>query len=72
VLINKKALYKDVLFYTAKCHTGIFDTAPAPEKQKAALQAWFDVKNEFRDNQKHAYFTEANSEIRRISKAKTE
>ncbi len=72
VLINKRVLYKDVLYYSAKCHTGIFESNPTPEKQKTAQQSWFKVKSEFRNNQNHHFFVEANNEIRRLSKFKFE
>lgn len=67
-LMNKKALQREMLFYTAKCNTGFFEANPTPERQKTALQSWFDVKSEFRSNQGHPYFIEANRKIREITK----
>lgn len=67
-MVNKKTLNKKVLYYTAKCNTALFNNTPSPEKQKLAMRSWFSVKNEFRTNQNHPYFAEANREIRNISK----
>ncbi len=72
VLINKRVLYKEVLYYSAKCQTAILENNPTPEKQKTAQQSWFKVKSEFRGNQSHSYFVEANNEIRRLSKINIE
>ncbi len=72
VLINKRVLYKEVLYYSAKCHTAIFENNPTPEKQKTAQQSWFKVKSEFRGNQSHPWFLKANNEIRRLSKIEFE
>ncbi|MFC1476512.1 serine/threonine-protein kinase [Fibrobacterota bacterium] len=68
VLMKKKTLRREMLFYIAKCNTGFFDSNPTLERQKSALQSWFDVKSEFRNNQGHPYFIEANRKIREISK----
>ena len=67
-LMNQKTLRREMLFYIAKCNTGFFDSNPTLERQKTALQSWFDVKSEFRNNQGHPYFIEANRKIREISK----
>ena len=71
-VINKRVLHKEVLYYTAKCHSGIYQANSTPERQKTAMQSWYNVKNEFRDQQNHPYFIEADNEIRRINKAKPE
>lgn len=68
VLMNKKLLNQEVLYYLAKCSTGIFESDPSQEKKKTAMESWFNVKNEFRNNQDHPYFIEANKEIRNINK----
>ena len=68
LLMNKNKLHKEMLFYKARCNTKIFKSNPTLERQKTALQSWFDVKNEFRSNQGSPFFMEANREIREISK----
>jgi len=67
-LLDKKTVERDGLYYRAKCNTALFYAAPSEEKQKTAMQSWFDVKSEFRANQTHPYFIEANNEIREINK----
>jgi serine/threonine protein kinase len=68
VLMNKKNLNQQVLYYTAHCVSAIFMSEPSIDKKKVAMESWFNVKNEFRNNQDHPYFVEANLEIRNISK----
>ena len=68
MLMKKNKLNKEKHFYKARCTTKIFNSNPTLERQKTALQSWFNVKNEFRNNQGHPYFIKANKEIREISK----
>jgi hypothetical protein len=65
-LLNKNDINKKVLYYTAKCNTAIFNNTPTPEKKKKAMRSWLSVKSEFRQNQDHPYFEEANREINKI------
>lgn len=67
-LINEDTLHNNVLLFKARCNSQLFFSNPKPEGKKTALKSWFDVKNEFRENQQHPYFLEANNEIRNISK----
>ncbi len=64
LLMDKKELKTKLLYYTAKCRIGIFNENPTPANKTAAMKSWFDVKNEFRDNQNHPYYYEANETIR--------
>lgn len=68
LLLDKKTLRKEMLYYIAICNTGFLISNPTLKKQKSALQSWFDVKGEFRSNQDHPYFMEANRKIREINK----
>ncbi|MBN1982269.1 MAG: serine/threonine protein kinase [Chitinivibrionales bacterium] len=70
VLMSKKTLAKESAYYTAKCQSLIFINDPTEQTRSSAMQSWFDVKNEFRTNQNHPYFLEANQEIRNINKVK--
>lgn len=68
VLLNKKTLHRKVLYLMAKCNTKSFYKVLTKDKKKTAMKSWYNVKSEFRNNQKHAYFIEANKEIRNINK----
>ena len=69
-LMSKKTIENEVVYYSAKCATAVFMSDPSKKSQDDAMKSWFDVKKEFRDNQNHPYFVEANKEIRNINKIK--
>ncbi len=68
LLINKSSLNIEITYYLAKCKTSIYYESQTPSNKVTAMKSWFKVKNEFRNNQKHAYFHEANKNIRELGK----
>lgn len=73
--MNKSVLNKQVLYYKAKNHTGIFLENPKHNKyakQKTAMTHWYEVKKAYKNNQKHPHFIEANKQIRIINNTKIE
>jgi len=67
-LIDRKTLEIEALYLIAKCRTAIFNETPNNETRTNAMKCWFDVKNEFRKNQNHPYFNEANNSIRELGR----
>jgi serine/threonine protein kinase len=57
---------RGALYYKAQSYTRLFEIQRTDALKKAALNAWFDVKFDFRDQQDHLYFRKAEEEIRRI------
>jgi hypothetical protein len=59
----------EVLYTRARYLSCVFDNQQNADNAKAAMETWYTVKYQFRKSPQHAYYTEANSEIRRISGA---
>jgi hypothetical protein len=45
----------------------LYDKKPGSDTRKEAMEAWFDVKSQFKMSPEHKYFVKADAEIRRIS-----
>jgi serine/threonine protein kinase len=59
----------EVLYTRARYLSLVFTNNRNSLNANAAMEAWYGVKFQFRKTQEHAYYKEANSEIRRISSA---
>ncbi|MFP4162803.1 MAG: protein kinase domain-containing protein [Chitinispirillaceae bacterium] len=57
---------KDVFFYKAVCATMAFDAEPVEKNWKDALEAWYLVKREMRNESGHRFYRKAESEVARI------
>jgi hypothetical protein len=51
----------------AKCFDAAFGEQPTPDRAAAAMEAWYNVKYQFRGMPQDSRFLYANNEIRRIS-----
>lgn len=71
-LADKNTIEKDATYGEAECLSAIYKKNPDEKNLQAALDKWFAVKSAFRDNQTHAYFLEANTRIRQLSKERLE
>lgn len=58
---------RDRLYYAATCKTRDFDADPTQVTMRAALDSWYDLKEELRTMQDHRYFKEATTEMDRIA-----
>jgi hypothetical protein len=65
-VINPVAIRQDVLYYRALCYSCEFDGHPGQATMKNALDAWFEVKLQFRSTPEHNYYQKAVSEMQRI------
>jgi len=67
-LSDRRTIENEVLLYTARCQTSLYESNPGDQGLETAMRAWFEVKNAFRADQGHPYFAEANRNIRVLSR----
>ncbi len=67
-LVDRAYINREVLLYTARCNTAIYNANPNDERLETAMRAWFEVKNAMRTDQGSAEFAEANKNIRILSR----
>ena len=67
-LTDRGIIEREVLAYTARCNTALYEATPDDGRLETAMRAWFEVKNAFRADQNHPYFAEANRNIRVLSR----
>ncbi|MBD3419169.1 MAG: protein kinase [Chitinivibrionales bacterium] len=63
---NKAALSQSAEYYSALCLTGLYTRNPEKAAKQKALDAWYNVKYTYRNNQGHAHFAAANEQIRKL------
>jgi serine/threonine protein kinase len=60
--------FRELLLYSkATCASALYDKKPGSDTRKEAMEAWFDVKSQFKMSPEHKYFVKADAELRRIS-----
>jgi len=60
-------LAKEYFLCKAKCLGAAFGAEPTPVRGADAMEAWYEVKYQFRGSPQDSRYLYANSEIRRIS-----
>jgi Protein kinase domain len=66
--IDYDVLKQEVSYYSALCLTAQFDASPTEQTYKDALDAWWQLRNAFRNNPDHEYNKKAVSELQRMAK----
>ncbi len=66
--LTGEKMTEEYLFYKAKCLDAAFGPEPTPARGAAAMEAWYDVKNQFRGSPQDSRYLYADNELRRISK----
>jgi len=66
MLMDQTLFRRELLYLDAQCKTARFDAAPIPLNKKEAMEAWFSVKTTLKAMPGHAYYKNADTEIRRI------
>ena len=63
---DQAALRQEILYARAQCYSAEFDQKPSQAALKKAMDAWFEVKSQFRLSPDHAYFQKAVFEMQRL------
>jgi hypothetical protein len=63
---DPSALRQEILFYRALCRSYEFDEKPSQGALKKAMDAWFDVKFQFRLSPEHPHYQKAVAEMQRL------
>jgi hypothetical protein len=66
---DSKQFRKKLMYDIAICASGIYDKYNSYDNKKKALDAWVEIKNNFKKSPEHPYFKKADSEIRRLNKS---
>jgi hypothetical protein len=64
--IDYEQLKREVSYLRAQCATRIFDQTPSEANYKAAVESWYEVRNQLRAQPNHEYNARAVSETQRI------
>ncbi|MBD3314406.1 MAG: protein kinase [Chitinivibrionales bacterium] len=64
--MDYEQLEREVKYYQALCATAEFDATPSESSYKAALDAWYQVRSNLRDDPGHRHNQRALSETQRI------
>ena len=60
------AVRQEILFYRALCYSNEYDANPSQARLKKAMDAWFDVKFQFRLSPDHPHYQKAVAEMQRL------
>jgi len=63
---DQVALRQEILYCRALCYSAEFDEKPAQPVLKKAMDAWFEVKVQFRLSPENVYYQKAVSEMQRL------
>jgi hypothetical protein len=60
------AVRQEILFYRALCYSDEYDANSSQARLKKAMDAWFDVKFQFRLSPDHPHYQKAVAEMQRL------
>ena len=60
------AVRQEILFYRALCYSNEYDANPSQARLKKAMDAWFEVKFQFRLSPDHPHYQKAVAEMQRL------